>query len=82
MAGRVSFHQKTMTLKPRFYSQKLTLLKKKVVDLGQGWAGLATSVFCKVPSVAELVELVEGFGRHGGDGFKFWQQGAYLALYS
>ena len=35
-----------------------------------------------IPSVTELVELAEGIGRHGGDGFKFWQQGAYLALYS
>ena len=36
----------------------------------------------RIPSFAELVELAEGIGRHGGDGFKFWQQGAYLALYS
>lgn len=29
MAGIVSFHQKTMTLKPRFYSQKVDIAQEK-----------------------------------------------------
>ncbi len=32
-----------------------------------------------IPSVTEFVELAEGIGRHGGDGFKFWKQGVFFA---
>ena len=32
-----------------------------------------------IPSVTEFVELAEGIGRHGGDGFKFGQQGVFFA---
>ncbi|MBO7090388.1 MAG: hypothetical protein J6W23_01290, partial [Victivallales bacterium] len=62
-----------MTLKLRFYSQKVDIAQEKSRLFGIRPGGPYYLCVCKMPLVAELVELAEGIGRHGGDGFKFWQ---------